>query len=346
MVDPLVWTPRPGILSGLAVLLGLMLLLPACQTVPTGKETMRHGDEIIVAGRFFRTGTKVVTWLDKKGYDAYRVEARFKDFEHSHWDAIKDDMPSWGSPNRYSDRINRFNNGRPDFTPEEIEDVRGGNWELKQVQDVVDQFVIHYDVCGTSKYCFEVLHDHRCLSVHFMLDVDGTIYQTLDLKERAWHGGTSNSRSVGIEIANIGAYPPGDRQTLDRWYTESQGQPTVINIPVERLGHLDPDAEFNPSGDTPVFGAIHGRELEQYDLTDEQYDALIKLTAALNKVLPKMELKAPRDAEGLVRMDVLTEEEQSAHRGLIGHYHLTTGKIDPGPAFDWDRVIDGAKKLR
>jgi len=35
--------------------------------------------------------------------------------------------------------------------------------------------------------CFKVLHDHRDLSVHFMLDLDGTIYQTLDLKERAWH---------------------------------------------------------------------------------------------------------------------------------------------------------------
>ena len=34
-----------------------------------------------------------------------------------------------------------------------------------------------------------------------MLDVDGTIYQTLDVKERAWHATTSNTRAVGIEIA-------------------------------------------------------------------------------------------------------------------------------------------------
>ncbi|MEM9559092.1 MAG: N-acetylmuramoyl-L-alanine amidase, partial [Planctomycetota bacterium] len=39
--------------------------------------------------------------------------------------------------------------------------------------------------------------------------VDGTIYQTLDVTERAWHATKANSRSVGIEIAQIGAYPPG-----------------------------------------------------------------------------------------------------------------------------------------
>jgi tyrosyl-tRNA synthetase len=52
-----------------------------------------------------------------------------------------------------------------------------------------------------KRQCFKVLHDARDLSVHFMLDLDGTIYQTLDLKERAWHATTSNSRSVGAARA-------------------------------------------------------------------------------------------------------------------------------------------------
>ena len=43
-----------------------------------------------------------------------------------------------------------------------------------------------------------------------MLDLDGTIYQTLDLKEGAWHATVANGRSIGIEIANIGAYPPDE----------------------------------------------------------------------------------------------------------------------------------------
>jgi len=55
--------------------------------------------------------------------------------------------------------------------------------------------------------------------VHFMLDVDGTIYQTLDVKERAWQATKANDRSVGIEIANIGAYPAnGNSTVLSEWY--------------------------------------------------------------------------------------------------------------------------------
>ena len=104
------------------------------------------------------------------------------------------------SPNRYNLRKNGL-------TTNELERVRGGGWDLSTLQRVVDQFVIHFDVSGTSRQCFNVLHDPRDLSVHFMFDLDGTIYQTLDLKERAWHATSSNSRSVGIEIANIGAYP-------------------------------------------------------------------------------------------------------------------------------------------
>ncbi len=337
--------PRFRLVNLFALL--LIMMIPACKTTnPTGEETVRYGDEIVVAGQFYRTGAKVVTWLDAQGYDAYRVEARFADFDQSSWDAIKDKLPEWGSPNRYGMRIDRFNNGRPDFTPEEIEAVRGGTWELEQLQDIVDQFVIHYDACGTSKYCFEVLQDMRSLSVHFLLDVDGTIYQTLDVKERAWHATTSNSRSVGIEIANIGAVSPDDRELLNQWYMESEDQQTVIKIPADRMGHLDPNTEYSPSRDEPVVGVIHGQELVQYDLTEAQYEALIKLTATLNKVLPKIELDAPRDVGGDVRMDVLTPGEQAEFQGLIGHHHITTQKVDPGPAFDWERVIEGAKKLR
>src|SRR5262245_25766914 len=64
--------------------------------------------------------------------------------------------------------------------------VREGKWDLAMVRETVDQFVIHYDGSGSSAECFKVLND-RSLSVHFMLDTDGTIYQMLDVRERAWH---------------------------------------------------------------------------------------------------------------------------------------------------------------
>jgi N-acetyl-anhydromuramyl-L-alanine amidase AmpD len=211
----------------------------------------------------------------------------------------------------------------------------------------VDQFVLHFDVCGISKVCFNVLHDHRGLSVHFMLDLDGTIYQTLDLKERARHATISNDRSIGIEIANMGAYAPGDTKTLDEWYQrDAQGQP-YIKIPA-RLG--DPmiytkNFVGRPARAVPVRGVVQGKELVQYDFTPEQYAALIKLTATLAKIFPKITLDYPRDHRGQLVPHKLTDAELARYHGVLGHYHIQTNKTDPGPALQWDKLIDGARQL-
>jgi N-acetylmuramoyl-L-alanine amidase len=181
-----------------------------------------------------------------------------------------------------------------------------------------------------------------------MLDIDGTIYQTLDLKERAWHAAHANTRSVGIEIANIGAYPPDDEdRTLERWYGVDARGRTRITLP-ESMGDggvRTPGFVGRPARSEPVYGLIHGRPLVQYDLTPEQYDSLIKLTATLCTVLPRIRCDYPRDAAGGVLTTVMPEDEWEAYGGLIGHFHLTENKIDPGPAFDWDRVVDGARTL-
>src|SRR5207237_6587549 len=128
------------------------------------------------------------------------------------------------SPNRYGLR-------QSVLTTQQAEQVRGGGWPLELLQQKVDQFVIHYDVCGTAAQCFFILQDVRDLSVHFMLDVDGTIYQTLDLKERAWHATIANSRSVGIEIANMGAYSPTNTDELEKWYEKKPNGEVRITIP-------------------------------------------------------------------------------------------------------------------
>src|SRR4029077_10048580 len=139
------------------------------------------------------------------------VERRFSPIEKSSWEASHAEVRGLNSPNRYNLRRNGLTN-------DAIERVRGGGWDLPTLQRVVDQFVIHFDVCGVSRQCFNILQDHRDLSVHFMLDLDGTIYQTLDLKERAWHATTSNTRSVGIEVANMGAYGNEEKSPLSKWY--------------------------------------------------------------------------------------------------------------------------------
>ena len=324
----------------LAAFLGCGLFLLASTSCHTARTfAPRKGDEIIVAGKLFHTGTRVVTWMDPGGYDAYRVERRFSPFEESGWDKSKELVKDLRTPNRFGLRADAL-------TPAELERVRGGGWDLPALQKVVDQFVVHYDVAGISKNCFKVLHDQRGLSVHFMLDVDGTIYQTLDLKERAWQATVANSRSVGIEIANMGAYPPGLLKVLNEWYPRDARGP-YLKVP-ERFG--DPmiytkDFVGRPARPELVRGVVQGTELVQYDLTPQQYAALTKLTAALCKVFPKITCDYPRGSDGKVITKKLPPEELAAYHGVIGHFHIQLNKTDPGPAFDWDRVVGGARRL-
>lgn len=359
--------------------------------IKPGEELKRKGDEIVVCGRLFHTGTRVVLWTDPDGFDGYRVHRRF-----SNTDEITPSSPISGTdtPNRYSPM-------RGNLPPDVAARVAERGWSLEDLQKVVDLFVIHYDVCGTSRRCFEVLHDVRGLSVHFMLDVDGTIYQTLDLKERARHAGSANDRSIGIEIANMGAYD--DPETLAKWYRrDADGRVRLIppgdwqsNRKLD--GTIIASDALRPAGNCIIAGEINGKLLYQFDLTDAQYDALIQLTATVARVLPEIGLSPPlavdsdeaktasapsadivgdgplagtqihrrktnpnftmmaaRRPDGTRTWGCFSAHPESTtldadvlkeHRGLIGHYHLTKDKSDPGPAFDWSRVSHGASQL-
>jgi len=313
-------------------LLSLAALLAGCKTAPRpGTFAPRTGDEIVAAGQFVHTGTRVVLWMDPGGYDAYRVERRFSHIDKADWETSQAEVRGLGSPNRY-------------LSSNEVERVRGGGWDLPLLQRVVDQFVIHFDVCGTSRQCFKVLHDMRDLSVHFMLDLDGTLYQTLDLKERAWHATSSNSRSVGIEIANMGAYPADGKNPFAEWYAKEPDGQTRITIPAAYGdgGIRTKDFVGHPARPEPIVGTIQGQELIQYDFTPQQYRALIKLTATLCKALPQIKCDYPKDAAGQLVRKKLPDAELKRYQGVLGHFHIQTDKVDPGPAFQWDYVLGHA----
>jgi N-acetylmuramoyl-L-alanine amidase len=307
-----------------------------------GRFVHRQGDEIVVCGQWVHTGAPVVTWMDPGGYDAYRVERRFAPLDDSDWRHSTAEVKELKTPNRYGLR-------KAGLTPAQLEQVRGGGWPLALLQEKVDQLVLHFDACGTSRQCFKVLQDQRDLSVHFMLDLDGTIYQTPDLKERAWHATISNDRSVGIEIANIGAYDVNaPHDPLSDWYRKDASGRTRIVIP-EAIGGMASlrSARFvpHPARDQPVVGMIQGQTLRMYDLTPRQYDSLIKLTATLCRVFPRIRCDYPRDAAGRLITHKLPSDQLAGYEGVLGHYHIQTDKTDPGPALDWDRVINGARAL-
>lgn len=320
----------------------------------------RHGDEIMVCGQLYRIGTPVKLWLDPGGFDAYRTTRHFSPFEKREWKSTVEEMqsgkinfvtkPQESSPDRYGLRFG--SKAQTEYTPEQLDQIRSGGWTLDLLREKVDQFVLHFDVCGTSSQCFFILHDIRGLSVHFMLDADGTIYQTLDLKERAWHATKSNDRSIGIEIANIGAYPVPQNQDKDQadpfsqWYARDD-QGVFLTFPPKIRG-VDrfADRKLRPRRPEMLTGKIGDTTYRQYDYTGEQYAALIKLTAALSDIFPQIRLDVPRQADGTRIEKNLTDEQWASFSGIMGHYHVQGNKSDPGPAMDWEYLLENARNYR
>jgi N-acetylmuramoyl-L-alanine amidase len=282
----------------------------------------RVGDSIVVCGQRHSIGAPVVLWTDPGGYDAYSTELRFPE-----------------EPPKEAPVGLRYQPGRAVEGELGLAAMLGSPRCLDDLRNTVDQFVLHYDVCGTSRQCFKVLHDRRKLSVHFLLDVDGTLYQTLDVSDTAWHASKANRRSVGVEIANIGAYRPGDA-TLDAWYECDELGPR-LRYPewMEEPGVRTPGFVARPARPERIRGEIHGVEYEMHDLTPQQYDTLAKLAAKLCELLPLLASDAPRGTDGRVRTDELSPDEFAAFHGILGHYHVTRGKQDPGPAFDWEAFL-------
>src|ERR1700733_4414100 len=101
------------------------VLLAGC--ISPGSHEKRKGDEIVVAGQFFHTGTPVVLWMDPGGYDAYRVERRFSPYTNADFESSIPHLDAPRTPNRYSIRD-------ANLTPEQLERVRGGGWDLPTLQ--------------------------------------------------------------------------------------------------------------------------------------------------------------------------------------------------------------------
>ncbi|MFN6401855.1 MAG: N-acetylmuramoyl-L-alanine amidase [Planctomycetota bacterium] len=353
-------TTRNSWVTASGLVMAACFLVLGCWANPVGAQhdpdralgfQKRHGDEIVVCGQMYRIGTPVKLWMDPGGFDAYRTTRHFSSFERRDWKSTVEEMqagkinfvtkPQESSPDRYGLRFG--SQAQELFTPEQIQQIRSGGWTLDLLQDKVDQFVLHFDVCGTSSQCFFILHDIRGLSVHFMLDADGTIYQTLDLKERAWHATKSNDRSIGIEIANIGAYPKDQANPFEQWYARDDQGAYLIFPPkirgVEQFG----GKKLRPRRPELVTLKVGETTYQQYDYTAQQYAALVKLTAALSDIFPKIRLDVPRMPDGKFLDRTLTDQQWASFSGIMGHYHVQGNKSDPGPAMDWEYLLEESR---
>jgi N-acetyl-anhydromuramyl-L-alanine amidase AmpD len=176
----------------------------------------------------------------------------------------------------------------------------------------IRQLVVHLDGCIDADMCWNVLQNERGLSCHFILDNDGTLYQTLDLMGCAYHAAGMNETSIGIEICNR-----GDAQKYRGDYA--------------RKGLKARDE---------VTCFIHGEKYVALDFTREQYATMDALAKFLSHALPGIKPNEPKLWTTIVdeRIDPSGALLRESYTGYLGHYHITKHKWDPGP-FDFTRLV-------
>jgi len=202
------------------------------------------------------------------------------------------------------DKVIRFDDGGPGY--------KTTNY-YRRNHRTPKMFVVHWDACLNTKQMIKVTKE-RGLSVHFGIDNDGTIYQLLDTKDIAWHAAGINTQSIGVEISN----------------------PVLLRYNKRNRERGEEEREV-------IYGdKIHNKLIKPYlGFYPVQIEALKRLTEALSTTGIKMQ--APLDEEGRLRRGVDKRVANGTFEGVVGHYHLTTNKRDPGN-LPLDKIVREVQK--
>ena len=271
---------------------------------------MRPSGNLIIAGKTFPVDAPIVNWREPPYWDATSTYCKTTVTDPS--PACKPPPPGQAGQTPYGNLPQPYTQRyalRPALRR------YGMNPPLDAVKSVIKQFVVHHDGCNTSDMCFSVVQNERGLSVHFLLDNDGTIYQTIDLGLMAYHASEWNVASIGIELCNR-----GDAKKEPNYYSSGKFGPKRTTKPCK----------------------INGHTILAFDYTDAQYASFVKLCRALQKLLPNLPAEFPQTSPGVQSWETLPTAASFGFSGYIGHYHLTNQKWDPGP-FDFK---DFCRKLR
>jgi N-acetylmuramoyl-L-alanine amidase len=239
------------------------------------------GSSIIVCGKKYDIGQRVVTFEDDPGVNAYTPH--------------RTDKPSEVPPFQPAKGMAGI---RDRWRPRRL---IGADRSIDRLKQVVRQFVVHHDGCQDSRTCFQVLHNERGLSVHFLIDNDGTVFQTLDLVDCAFQAAGVNEISVGVELANRG---------------------DAMRFPNDYHGKRD-----------KVTCKINGHQWLAYAYTKAQVDSMISVGKTLARIFPNLPQVYPQGGDGDQAWGSLRGDVRE-YSGYLGHYHVTEQKWDPGP-FDF-----------
>lgn len=148
----------------------------------------------------------------------------------------------------------------------------------------------------------------RGLSVHLVIEPDGTVYQMADLNRRCSHAGSvddsdgdgkvasANANTIGIEVVN-----PANRAAITNGVRREL-----------------------------VTEKIHGLEVEASAFTQAQTQAALDVVSTICTHY-KLPISVPMLGDDVLSTS-MSEHDFAVFRGVLGHLHLTRRKRDPGLA--------------
>ena len=243
---------------------------------------MGAGSSILICGQKYDVGQRVITFEDDPQINAYTPHRTDKPSE----------VPPFSPAKGMAGARDRWRPRR----------LIGSDRSIERLRQVVRQFVVHHDGCQDSRTCFQVLHNERGLSVHFLIDNDGTIFQTLDLVDCAFQAAGVNEISVGVELANRG---------------------DAMRFPNDYHGKRD-----------KVTCKINGHQFLAYAYTQAQMASMISIGKTLARLFPNLPQDYPNAGGGGEPLWATLRGDVREFTGYLGHYHVTDQKWDPGP-FDF-----------
>lgn len=175
----------------------------------------------------------------------------------------------------------------------------GRKRDIKKTE--IDLFVLHWTGGeGTAKGCFNVLNS-RELGVEFYIGRAGEIYQFADpILVDTFDAGSVNPRSVGVEIANYGF-------------------------------RTNPSEIPQPGKDRKVYeGTIRGRKLKIASFYDTQLESAYELVKSVCAAIPTIPFVVPGDKDKNLFSGTLTKQQLKNWKGVLGHWHISDNKCDPG----------------
>ncbi|HNY41924.1 MAG TPA: N-acetylmuramoyl-L-alanine amidase [Bryobacteraceae bacterium] len=191
-----------------------------------------------------------------------------------------------------------------------------------------DLIVLHFTAGPSARSAFNTWAGAAArVATAYILDIDGTVFETFDPSCWAYHLGIKGAasanhchdkRSIGIEIANVGPLKPNAAGDLCWWPPQNRFG--------RKLCSLD---------DRHLYVKTAFRGFEYYaSYTEAQIQALSPLIEMLRR---RFNIPAQLPEPG----HVLTADPAGYFkdfRGIAGHQNFRADKLDVGPAFPWTRI--------